>query len=155
MAMVKIVRKPPPNEPPEWVELLTVEPTQRSALVIEASALGMSVLFFSIIFAAAVIVIQPFLLIFYNTVYPHLATVSFTSVSLAAGWLALLLMFFVLSRLIRGISRVIMFIVLGVACFATVYFFALVFREFVHWLLYPDGSQRIINAWQVFIQAIF
>jgi hypothetical protein len=155
MAMMKIVRKPPPNEPQEWVEVLTAEPTRRSALVIEASALGMSLLFFSIIFAAAVIVIQPFLLIFYDTVYPNLATVSFTSVSLAAGWLGLIIAVFALRRRYRSIMQVIMVFVIGLAFVITVYFFALIFSEFIHWLLYPDGLERIIHAWQVFFQTLF
>jgi hypothetical protein len=154
MALLKVTPKPPANQPEEWSEILRLDPTPRSGLVTGISAAGVSLLALSILLGAGVVLLQPFFLLFHDTHYPNLATFAFATISLASGWLGLLVAMLVLQRIIRPARRILKWVFIILAALITIYFFALLFVEFRNWLLGPEGWARFVQAWVDLVEGI-
>lgn len=93
---VGLIRRPPAD----WRQVLTYDPTRPKQWISTLGALVAASFLLVVLFSVAVVVIQPFLLLFHTTPYPNLATVSFNTF-LIAGSLCLLSFSYLTIRLFR------------------------------------------------------
>ncbi len=76
-------RELPALSPDEWGQLLMAVPGPRHRWPGLITAFAAVMFVASLLFGVGVVLVQPFFLLYYPSSYPNLATVSFTSISLA------------------------------------------------------------------------
>jgi hypothetical protein len=145
----------PPNpirpryQPPDWAKILTRDPVERNYWAAEGWALWVTLFGGWLIFGASLALIRPFLLLYYATEYPNLASVAFTSASWAAAGLALAVTGFLLFRYREFFARLAKWAAILIAMVAALlvgWFFFLLGTEAFLWMMVPDGFQRLVAA---------
>ena len=148
-------RELPALRPDDWKLVLTAVPGPRWPWISYLTALVAALFVAGLLFSASVIIIQPFFLLFYSTLYPNLATVSFTSITLAVlglGLASLTTLAFILRLPVLATA---LKVFTGLAAgLVTVGFFYLLSKEIVVWVLTSAGVTRFLNAWLDFFQKI-
>lgn len=164
MALIRIAAQPPRRypalpaptrreitvvQPEDWPQILCEAPGPRSAWPGQITAFAAVLFSAGLLFSACVILIQPFFLLFYSSRYPNLASVSFTSISLAVLGLSLsvlLSLMVILRPWLRMLSMAIK-VIIGIAVAGVMFaFFLLLTHEILLWILTNAGIQRILNA---------
>jgi hypothetical protein len=139
------------RQPQDWCEMLTADPTKprnwTNYWLSILSGIAIMISLLALLFCVAVILIQPFLLLWHETPYPNLATVSFTTF---LGALTLFLLSIIMATRLsinkRYVKRfLLIFLVLLVVLFATMFFF-LISREAIWWTITKSGPAYIWNA---------
>jgi hypothetical protein len=173
MALIRITPQPPRRQPAwivparrelpalrpdEWNLLLTHVPGPRHRWPGLITAFAAVMFVASLLFGVSVVLVQPFFLLFYPSSYPNLATVSFTSISLAIlvlGLVTLTSLAIIMRPRKDMIASIFKIVGILAASILIVGFFSLLLREIFVWVLSNAGITRIIEAWQGIFQNIF
>ncbi len=146
---VGLIRRPPAD----WRQVLTHDPTRPKQWISTLGALVAASFLLVVLFSMAVVVIQPFLLLFHTTPYPNLATVSLTTFLVAS-------MFFLLSiprskqfyKARRIIKKGLFILLMLLGLYLTAWFLALVIQEALGWLKFGD---KLVYIYRQFFEIFF
>lgn len=151
-------RELPALSPDEWEQLLTAVPGPRHRWPGLITAFAAVMFVASLLFGVFVVLVQPFFLLYSPSSYPNLATVSFTSISLAVlglGLVALTSLAIIMRLLKDMIASIFKIVGIFAASILIVGFFFLLLHEIALWVLTNAGITRIIEAWLGIFQNIF
>jgi hypothetical protein len=155
---VGLIRRPPPDA----VEILTRDPTSPSKAANTISTILVLLASLALLFFTAVILICPFLLLWRQTPYPNLATVSFTAFISATALLLISAYFCVLlfarylagyyalgdrnlptRGLLKWTNRILLYAFVGLGLVLTGIFLFLLARELTWWTITHAGPGYI------------